>query len=133
MPLALNRDQGLGPAPNKSRAIPAPHSLALDQLVAALGGNLDEGLSDEQAAKVVCPLGFLGMRCIIERHAILPLQKTDAILQGKDYALRVGLTVGGKKINPLQPAELLDQGRHTVSVVALPFTPLAPMLGTVTL
>jgi hypothetical protein len=59
--------------------------------------NLDEAGS----AGSLCPLGFLGLRSTIERHAIQPVQITDLALDGMDYQLRVGLTAGGKTINPL--------------------------------
>jgi hypothetical protein len=61
-----------------------------------------EGLDEESAAKVICPLGFLGVRCTIERHAIQPLQKSDTLLEGKDYLVRIGLSAGGKTIAPLK-------------------------------
>jgi Ca2+-transporting ATPase len=51
VPLAVDRDQGLGLAHDENRTVAEPHSLALDQLVAALGSNLDGGLSDDQAAQ----------------------------------------------------------------------------------
>jgi hypothetical protein len=61
-----------------------------------------EGLDEEAGAKVLCPAGFLGLRSIIERHAIQPLQQTEAVLQGSDFLLRVGLTAGNKTIDPLK-------------------------------
>ena len=61
-----------------------------------------DGLDEAKASKVICPLGFLGLRCTIERHAIQPLQQTDTFLEGKDYQLRLGLSAGGKTINPLK-------------------------------
>jgi hypothetical protein len=61
-----------------------------------------DGLDEAEAAKVVCPLGFLGLRCTIERHAIQPLQKTDVLLEDHDYLVRVGFSAGGKTINPLK-------------------------------
>ena len=61
-----------------------------------------DGLSEEEAVKVVCPLGFLGLRCTIERHAIQPLQKTDVLLGDNEYLVRVGLSLGSKTINPLK-------------------------------
>ena len=51
MLLTRDRDTGLGPVHDESRAVAAPHSLALDQLVKALGSNLDAGLNDEQVVQ----------------------------------------------------------------------------------
>jgi hypothetical protein len=60
-----------------------------------------DSLDEASAAGTLCPLGFLGLRSTIERHAIQPVQKTDLALQGMDYQLRVGLTAGDKTLNPL--------------------------------
>jgi Ca2+-transporting ATPase len=51
VPLTLDRDTGLGPVHDESRTVAAPHSLAPDQLVAAVGSNLEKGLSDDQAVQ----------------------------------------------------------------------------------
>ena len=59
-------------------------------------------LDEENAANVICPAGFLGMRCVVERHVIQPLQQNEAVLEGKDYQLLVGITAGGKTINPFK-------------------------------
>ena len=56
-----------------------------------------ERISEKDTAKVVCPLGFLGMRCIIERHII----QSDA-MENKDIKLCVGWMEEGKKILPLK-------------------------------
>lgn len=60
--------------------------------------NLDPGVS----ADVICPLGFLGMRCVVERHIIQPLAQSEAVRVGSDYQLLVGLTAGGKNLSPFK-------------------------------
>jgi hypothetical protein len=59
-----------------------------------------EGLDEDDIVDVVCPLGFLGMRCVIERHMIKPLRLTKSLLDGNKYQILVGLTAGGKKLSP---------------------------------
>ena len=51
MPLILDRDKGSRAIHDERKAIAAPHSLPQDQLVAAVGSSLDEGLSDDQAVR----------------------------------------------------------------------------------
>jgi hypothetical protein len=72
-----------------------------------------EGLDGAKATRVVCPLGFLGLRSVIERHAIQPVQQTGAALQGSDYLLRVGLSAGGKTISPLKSSLCATSARVT--------------------
>ncbi len=83
-----NPDAGL--CPNAAQAIQTGACPVCDKL------------DVDQPADTICPLGFLGLRCIIERHAIQPLPQTEASLDGKDYHIRVGLTGGAKALAPLE-------------------------------
>jgi hypothetical protein len=72
-----------------------------------------DGLDADSMARRICPLGFLGLRCTIERHAIQPLQQAEAILEGKDYQIQAGLTAGKKTINPLRSSLGAASGKVT--------------------
>jgi len=86
------------PAPKLS-AVLCPN--ALD---AILNGKCDdcENLDENVPSDVVCPMGFLGMRSVIERHVVKPLRLTEKLLEGKDYQILVGLPAGGKNLSPFK-------------------------------
>jgi hypothetical protein len=88
----------LYPPPNPDAEL-CPH--AQEAILAGVCATCEQ-LDAENAARVICPLGFLGMRCVVERHVIQPLQQSEAALGGKDYQLLVGVTAGSKSINPLK-------------------------------